>query len=77
MPHQVTLDVVATLIQPNNARAVKKIVRYDMVLESMLATVSDASSGHLLRCSDVDTTKQYLSREKDVSILSWPTKMGH
>eukprot|EP00984_Skeletonema_dohrnii_P007020 scaffold2501_cov134-Skeletonema_dohrnii-CCMP3373.AAC.7 len=48
-------------------------VGYDMVLERELAVVSDASSGHLRRCSDADTTKQCLSREKDASILSWPT----
>eukprot|EP00985_Skeletonema_marinoi_P019457 scaffold11152_cov131-Skeletonema_marinoi.AAC.1 len=53
-------------------------VRYDiMVLECDPATISDASSGHLRRCSDADTTKQCLSREKDASILSWPTIMGH
>eukprot|EP00985_Skeletonema_marinoi_P012632 scaffold6133_cov117-Skeletonema_marinoi.AAC.1 len=32
-----------------------------------------ASSGHLQRCSDADTANKYLSREKDASILSWPT----
>eukprot|EP00984_Skeletonema_dohrnii_P013890 scaffold5812_cov159-Skeletonema_dohrnii-CCMP3373.AAC.2 len=26
---------------------------------------------------DADTTNKYLSREKDASILSWPTTMGH
>eukprot|EP00984_Skeletonema_dohrnii_P024729 scaffold13860_cov106-Skeletonema_dohrnii-CCMP3373.AAC.1 len=38
-----------------------------------------ASLGHLrLRgCSDADTTNKYLSRDKDASILSWPTIMGH
>eukprot|EP00985_Skeletonema_marinoi_P000172 scaffold55_cov184-Skeletonema_marinoi.AAC.7 len=41
----------------------------------MLAAVSDASSGHLRRCSDADTTKQCLSRAKDASILSWLTLM--
>eukprot|EP00985_Skeletonema_marinoi_P017966 scaffold9979_cov97-Skeletonema_marinoi.AAC.4 len=35
-----------------------------------LAVVSDASSGRLRRCSDADTTKQGLSREKDVSIMA-------
>eukprot|EP00984_Skeletonema_dohrnii_P027902 scaffold17624_cov74-Skeletonema_dohrnii-CCMP3373.AAC.1 len=38
----------------------------------MLPAVSDASSGHLRRCSDADTIKQSLSRAKDASILSWP-----
>eukprot|EP00984_Skeletonema_dohrnii_P032191 scaffold25785_cov183-Skeletonema_dohrnii-CCMP3373.AAC.1 len=42
-----------------------------------LAAVSGASSGHLRRCSDADTTNQCLSRGKDLSILSWPTIMGH
>eukprot|EP00985_Skeletonema_marinoi_P019383 scaffold11089_cov69-Skeletonema_marinoi.AAC.1 len=47
-----------------------------MELESVeLVAVSDASSGHLRRCSDADTTKQCLSRDKDASILSWPTIM--
>eukprot|EP00984_Skeletonema_dohrnii_P028140 scaffold18001_cov88-Skeletonema_dohrnii-CCMP3373.AAC.1 len=40
-----------------------------------MAAVSDAASGHLRRCSDADTPKQCLSREKDASILSWPTIM--
>eukprot|EP00985_Skeletonema_marinoi_P007390 scaffold3233_cov128-Skeletonema_marinoi.AAC.5 len=31
--------------------------------------MSDASSGHLRRCSDADTIKKRLSREKDASIL--------
>eukprot|EP00985_Skeletonema_marinoi_P004469 scaffold1951_cov94-Skeletonema_marinoi.AAC.1 len=52
-------------------------VRYDMVLSVELAAVSDASSGHLRRCSDADTSNQCLSREKDASILSWPTVRGH
>eukprot|EP00985_Skeletonema_marinoi_P005941 scaffold2572_cov75-Skeletonema_marinoi.AAC.29 len=34
-------------------------------------------SGHLRRCSDADTTNKDLSRNKDASILSWPTIMGH
>eukprot|EP00984_Skeletonema_dohrnii_P015680 scaffold6821_cov81-Skeletonema_dohrnii-CCMP3373.AAC.2 len=42
-----------------------------------LEIVSDASSGHLRRCSDADTTNQCLSREKDPFIPSWPTIMGH
>eukprot|EP00984_Skeletonema_dohrnii_P011020 scaffold4372_cov86-Skeletonema_dohrnii-CCMP3373.AAC.1 len=33
-------------------------VRYDMVLERGLVAVSDASSGHLRRCSDADTTNK-------------------
>eukprot|EP00984_Skeletonema_dohrnii_P031626 scaffold24355_cov74-Skeletonema_dohrnii-CCMP3373.AAC.1 len=33
-----------------------------------------ASSGHLRCCSDADTSNKYLSREKDASILSWPTR---
>eukprot|EP00985_Skeletonema_marinoi_P016349 scaffold8768_cov111-Skeletonema_marinoi.AAC.3 len=54
-------------------------VRYDMVLESELelAAVSDASSGHLRCCSNADTPKECLSRDKDASILSWPTTMDH
>eukprot|EP00984_Skeletonema_dohrnii_P026192 scaffold15501_cov78-Skeletonema_dohrnii-CCMP3373.AAC.1 len=35
------------------------------------------SSGHLRHCNDVNTTNQCLSRDKDASILSWPTIMGH
>eukprot|EP00984_Skeletonema_dohrnii_P017832 scaffold8191_cov87-Skeletonema_dohrnii-CCMP3373.AAC.1 len=41
------------------------------------AAVSDASSGHLQRCSDADMSNKCLSRCKDASILSWPTVMGH
>eukprot|EP00984_Skeletonema_dohrnii_P021946 scaffold11070_cov164-Skeletonema_dohrnii-CCMP3373.AAC.5 len=36
-----------------------------------------ASSGHLRRCSDADTSNKRLSRDEDASILSWPTIMGH
>eukprot|EP00985_Skeletonema_marinoi_P027446 scaffold22512_cov98-Skeletonema_marinoi.AAC.4 len=61
MPHQVTYDVVATPIRPRVE----------------LAAVSNASSGHLRRCSDADTTKQCLSRENNASILSWPAMMAH
>eukprot|EP00984_Skeletonema_dohrnii_P031926 scaffold25124_cov84-Skeletonema_dohrnii-CCMP3373.AAC.1 len=42
-----------------------------------MAAVSGASSGHLRRNSGADTSKQSLSRDKDASILSWPTIMGH
>eukprot|EP00984_Skeletonema_dohrnii_P016920 scaffold7601_cov107-Skeletonema_dohrnii-CCMP3373.AAC.1 len=52
-------------------------VRYDMVLELELAAIPDASSGHLRRCSEADTTNKCLSRVKDATILSWPTLMGH
>eukprot|EP00985_Skeletonema_marinoi_P015521 scaffold8040_cov98-Skeletonema_marinoi.AAC.1 len=45
--------------------------------QQMSWQISDASSGHLRRCSDADTTNKCLSREKDASILSWPTIMGH
>eukprot|EP00984_Skeletonema_dohrnii_P007653 scaffold2797_cov133-Skeletonema_dohrnii-CCMP3373.AAC.1 len=51
-------------------------IRYRLSTEE-LAAISDASSGHLRRCSDFDTTNQCLSRAKDASILSWPTIMGH
>eukprot|EP00984_Skeletonema_dohrnii_P021420 scaffold10696_cov79-Skeletonema_dohrnii-CCMP3373.AAC.1 len=44
--------------------------------EELVATKM-ASSGHLRRCSDADTTNQCLSRVKDASIPSWPTIMGH
>eukprot|EP00985_Skeletonema_marinoi_P021992 scaffold13771_cov89-Skeletonema_marinoi.AAC.1 len=52
-------------------------VRYDMVQSSQTAVPIWASSGHLRRCSDADTSNKYLSRVKDASILSWPTIMGH
>eukprot|EP00985_Skeletonema_marinoi_P000316 scaffold112_cov103-Skeletonema_marinoi.AAC.2 len=54
-------------------------VRYDMVLECCSWPPKlglNASSGHLRRCSDADTVKKSLSREKDASVLSWPTMMG-
>eukprot|EP00984_Skeletonema_dohrnii_P033137 scaffold28696_cov150-Skeletonema_dohrnii-CCMP3373.AAC.1 len=66
MPHQVTYDVVATPIRPTNVGA-----------RVMLAAVSDASSGHLRRCSDADAVNMSLSRDNDASIPSWPTMMGH
>eukprot|EP00984_Skeletonema_dohrnii_P031646 scaffold24411_cov78-Skeletonema_dohrnii-CCMP3373.AAC.1 len=66
MPHQVTYDVVATPIRPINARA-----------RVELAAVSDASSGHLRCCSDANTTKECLSRERDASILSRPPMISH
>eukprot|EP00984_Skeletonema_dohrnii_P030893 scaffold22769_cov98-Skeletonema_dohrnii-CCMP3373.AAC.1 len=34
-----------------------------------------ASSGHLRRCSDADTTQKSLNRAKDDSVVSWPTIM--
>eukprot|EP00984_Skeletonema_dohrnii_P011105 scaffold4408_cov160-Skeletonema_dohrnii-CCMP3373.AAC.2 len=44
----------------------------------VLAAIPDWASPFRLRlCSDADTTNKYLSREKDASILSWPTTMGH
>eukprot|EP00984_Skeletonema_dohrnii_P010848 scaffold4257_cov80-Skeletonema_dohrnii-CCMP3373.AAC.3 len=53
-------------------------VRYDMVLERVeLAAVSDASSGHLRRCNDADTTNKCLIRVKDASIRSRPALKGH
>jgi hypothetical protein len=42
-----------------------------------LAASQMTSSGHLRRCSEVDTDNKYLSRVKDASILSWPTIRGH
>eukprot|EP00984_Skeletonema_dohrnii_P022965 scaffold12073_cov145-Skeletonema_dohrnii-CCMP3373.AAC.1 len=50
-------------------------MRYGARVE--LAVDSGASSGHLRRCSDAHTSNQCLSRDKDASILSWPTLMGH
>eukprot|EP00985_Skeletonema_marinoi_P000254 scaffold75_cov139-Skeletonema_marinoi.AAC.1 len=53
-------------------------VRDNMVIESRASkAVSDASSGHIRRCSDAGTTNKCLSRGKDASILSWPTIMGY
>eukprot|EP00984_Skeletonema_dohrnii_P010672 scaffold4185_cov121-Skeletonema_dohrnii-CCMP3373.AAC.2 len=52
-------------------------VRYDMAVNTDPVGTQDASSGHLRRCSDADTTNQCFSRVKDASILSWPTIMGH
>eukprot|EP00985_Skeletonema_marinoi_P017685 scaffold9754_cov91-Skeletonema_marinoi.AAC.2 len=40
-----------------------------------MAAISDASSSHLRRCSDADTTKKSMSRAKDASILPRPTVM--
>ena len=42
-----------------------------------LAASQMTSSGHLRRCSEVDTDNKYLSRVKNASILSWPTIRGH
>eukprot|EP00985_Skeletonema_marinoi_P023420 scaffold15629_cov234-Skeletonema_marinoi.AAC.1 len=44
---------------------------------ALAAVPNWASSGHLRRCSDADTTNKCLSRVKDASILSWPTVMCH
>eukprot|EP00984_Skeletonema_dohrnii_P020402 scaffold9921_cov79-Skeletonema_dohrnii-CCMP3373.AAC.3 len=52
-------------------------VRYDMAVNRDSIGHPDAASGHLRRCSDAHTSNQCLSREKDASILSWPTIMGH
>eukprot|EP00985_Skeletonema_marinoi_P000310 scaffold109_cov90-Skeletonema_marinoi.AAC.2 len=43
----------------------------------MVAVQNWASSGHLRRCSETNTSNKCLCREKDASILSWPTIMGH
>eukprot|EP00984_Skeletonema_dohrnii_P017853 scaffold8212_cov81-Skeletonema_dohrnii-CCMP3373.AAC.1 len=48
-------------------------VRYHMVLESSAV----GRHRHLRRCIDADTINKCMSREKDASILSWPTIMGH
>eukprot|EP00984_Skeletonema_dohrnii_P011495 scaffold4595_cov139-Skeletonema_dohrnii-CCMP3373.AAC.1 len=56
-------------------------VRYDMAVNLGLGAggwrpSQMASSGHLRRCSDNDTTNKNLSRETDASILSWQTIKG-
>eukprot|EP00984_Skeletonema_dohrnii_P016219 scaffold7159_cov76-Skeletonema_dohrnii-CCMP3373.AAC.1 len=51
----------------------REVKTYGVVLTS----VSDASSCHLRRCSDADTTNKCFSRDKDASILSRSTIMGH
>jgi len=55
-------------------QALHTIRRLDVVLA---ASPNQASSGQIRGCSDADTANQYLSREKDASILSWPTTTGH
>eukprot|EP00984_Skeletonema_dohrnii_P026932 scaffold16351_cov117-Skeletonema_dohrnii-CCMP3373.AAC.1 len=52
-------------------------VRDDMAVIRGTWASQMTSSGHLRRCSDADTSNEYLSRVKDASILSWPTIMGH
>eukprot|EP00984_Skeletonema_dohrnii_P010073 scaffold3906_cov94-Skeletonema_dohrnii-CCMP3373.AAC.2 len=55
-------------------------VRYDMAInrgDGVSLRLQMASSGHLRRCSDADTSNKCLSRAKDASILSWPTVIGH
>eukprot|EP00984_Skeletonema_dohrnii_P023627 scaffold12722_cov78-Skeletonema_dohrnii-CCMP3373.AAC.2 len=58
-------------------------VRYDMAVNLglgswRLAAVSDGLiRSPIRRRRDENTTNKYLSREKDASILSWPTIMGH
>eukprot|EP00984_Skeletonema_dohrnii_P019866 scaffold9592_cov109-Skeletonema_dohrnii-CCMP3373.AAC.1 len=44
-----------------------------MAKVALAAIPNWASSGHLRRCSDADTTNKYLSRDKEASILSRPT----
>eukprot|EP00985_Skeletonema_marinoi_P014330 scaffold7246_cov136-Skeletonema_marinoi.AAC.16 len=39
----------------------------------LAAILNWTSSGYQRRCSDADTTKKSSSRDKDASILSWPT----
>eukprot|EP00984_Skeletonema_dohrnii_P021945 scaffold11070_cov164-Skeletonema_dohrnii-CCMP3373.AAC.4 len=58
--------------------------RYDQQREirygarvALAAVPNWASSGHLRRCSDAETTNKYLSFDEDASLLSWPTNMGH
>eukprot|EP00984_Skeletonema_dohrnii_P020538 scaffold10016_cov89-Skeletonema_dohrnii-CCMP3373.AAC.2 len=53
-------------------------VRYDTAVNRGTCGVPNwASSGHLRRSSDADTSNKRLSRVKDAFILSWPTLMGH
>eukprot|EP00985_Skeletonema_marinoi_P019526 scaffold11236_cov211-Skeletonema_marinoi.AAC.4 len=72
--HQVTYDVVATPIRPTNTRA--REIRHGARV-ALAAVPNWASSGHLRRCSDADTTNKYSSRVKEASLLSWPTIKGH
>eukprot|EP00985_Skeletonema_marinoi_P021302 scaffold12972_cov125-Skeletonema_marinoi.AAC.2 len=74
MPHQATYDVVATSTFKTSLSRAKDV---SILSWPTMMVVSDASSGHLRCCSNVDTFKMSLSRAKDVSILSWPTMMGH
>eukprot|EP00985_Skeletonema_marinoi_P009017 scaffold4126_cov114-Skeletonema_marinoi.AAC.1 len=51
----------------------------------MLAAISDASSGHLRRCSDANTTKKSLSRReirygrrlRSLQRLRWPHQVTY
>eukprot|EP00984_Skeletonema_dohrnii_P016921 scaffold7606_cov105-Skeletonema_dohrnii-CCMP3373.AAC.1 len=52
-------------------------VRYDMAVNRDTVGRLIASSGRLRRCSIAHTSNQCLSRDKDASILSWPTLMSH
>ena len=55
-------------------------VRYDMVLESSYGSrhrSQMASSGHLRRSFDADTTIKFFSCDNDASLLPWPTIMNH
>eukprot|EP00985_Skeletonema_marinoi_P027586 scaffold22905_cov190-Skeletonema_marinoi.AAC.1 len=54
-------------------------VRYDTIWPSTESWRPSqmASSGHQRCCSDADTSNKCLSSDKDASILSWPTLMGH
>eukprot|EP00985_Skeletonema_marinoi_P032051 scaffold38010_cov105-Skeletonema_marinoi.AAC.2 len=60
----------------SNKYSSRREIRYGARI-AMTAVSNWALSGHLRRCSDADTSNKCLSREKDASILSWRTLMGH
>eukprot|EP00984_Skeletonema_dohrnii_P036205 scaffold36936_cov266-Skeletonema_dohrnii-CCMP3373.AAC.1 len=52
-------------------------VRYDVAFNRGAGGRLRSSSSHLRRSCDVDTTAMSLGHEKDASIPSRPTMMGH
>eukprot|EP00984_Skeletonema_dohrnii_P033284 scaffold29332_cov80-Skeletonema_dohrnii-CCMP3373.AAC.4 len=52
-------------------------LRYDVVVNGGTGGRLNGPIRSPRRCSDAVTSNKWLSREKDASILSWPTIMGH
>eukprot|EP00985_Skeletonema_marinoi_P001215 scaffold489_cov105-Skeletonema_marinoi.AAC.4 len=78
-PHQVIYDVAG---RRYDQQILEPCVRYDKAVNRGRGAGGRPKFGLIRsptvrRRSDNDTSNKCLSRDKDASILSWPTIMGH